>query len=385
MREPGLADQYLRNTGVVLRAGRHLHKCLQTDDPGLQFAINRLEAAASEQGTEAAQHQAFMFSRMETGPPVSRQSTAEGLLANMLAEVETANVLMAAAQAVGETGERDDARRLERALEHLESTQQSIEHAQAGGAAPGRLGFAELTSTPDFPQGFTTESFTELAERTLHSFVDEARGVVLVVLKGLDPVDIHKFGDELAALDRLATAREGLGRLFSQGWAKLRGVIESLDRLFGAKALAAVGECVEMLRKDFKEGKVVVGLVERAIAIESVRQLVKTTLELKNPEEQALVLAGNELAELKLRFRENMALARLLSTGIGVSVKLVMFTSIAAQGAVAVAGAYGLILAAVILIGRDYAGSGGVLNWVRGVKRIVTDLAATAPAASDAA
>jgi hypothetical protein len=382
MREPGLDDQYLRITGTVLRAGRHLHKCLQTTDPDLQSAITQLEAAASKQGTKAAQYQAFSFSRMETGAPVPRHQTAEDLMANMLAEVETANVLMAAGQAIGETGERGDARRLERALEHLESTQQSIEHAQAGVAASGRFGFAELATPPDFPQGVTTERFTELAERTLHSFVDEARGVVLVVLKGLDPVDIHKFGDELAAL---AAAREGLGRLFSQGWAKLRGVIESLDRLFGAKAPAAVRERVEMLRTDFKKGKFVVGLLERAFAIESVRQHVKTTLELKNLDEQALVLAGNELSQLKLRFRENMALARLLSTGLGVSVKLLMFTRIAAQGAVAVAGAYGAILAGVILIGRDYAGSGGVLNWVRGVARIVTDLAATAPATRGAA
>jgi len=155
--EPGFAHQYLRTTGIVLRAGRHLHKCLQTNDPDLQFAITRLEAAASEQGTNATQYQAFMFSRMETGAPVSRHQMAEDLLANMLTEVQTANVLMAAGQAIGETGEPGDARGLEHALEHLDSTQQSIEHAQAGGAAPGRFGYAELPSTPDFPQGFTTE------------------------------------------------------------------------------------------------------------------------------------------------------------------------------------------------------------------------------------
>lgn len=383
MSETTISREYVQTTGSVIRAGRRLQRYLESDPSKVEFAVAALESAAGEHGSKSAGYHAFLFNSIETAAPAVVQQSTEDALASILIDMQTANVLIAAGQARGETGAKGDRHALEQALQHLEDTQVSVERAQSTGAAPGRFGFAGEPTAP--PASFTPESFTEFAGKTLHGFVSEAQSVVVATVQGLDKLGARKIGDALESIARQTTALQGLGRLFSQGLAKLCAAINSLLRLLGPNALDAVWDRVVKIWQDLKDGKLVTGVLEWAFALEATQELLKTTLAAPGLKPEALATAGTELSALQVRFRDTMALARRLCNGVGIATGVLAVTPLAAQGAAALAGAYALILGAVVLIGMDYADSGRILNHVRGVGQIVAGLRPTAAAAGTTA
>lgn len=373
---PSLSNEYLQMTGSVVRAGRRLQRYLETDRSKLEIAVGQLESAAQEHGSKSAGYQAFLFSQMEGAPQVVEEPVTEGLLATVLADIQTANVLIAAGQAIGETGQKPDPRSLEQALQHLETVQHSIEQAQSEGV-PGVFGFAEVTAAPPSQEVATAEQLSKVADDTLLSLVSEAQGAVLAIVEAIEKLGIQKIGTGIAELASQVAGLQGIGRLLSQGVAKLRRAIDILIRLLGGSALQAVRAQAEKLWQDLKQGKLLTELLNRTFGVESAAKLAQAARDLKNVDPAVLARAGNDLAQLKIRFQGDMAVCRRLCSGMGVAAGILVLTPMATQSTAVIAGAYSIILAGVVLLGMDYADSGRILNRVRGVGRILIDLGVT--------
>jgi hypothetical protein len=108
-----------------------------------------------------------------------------------------------------------------------------------------------------------------------------------------------------------------------------------------------------------------------AFGVEATRTHIAEILGSEGLERAALDEASNALSQLVIKFKENMAMAQGLTSAVTLAGTLLALTPLAGpELALVTASAYVLILAAVVLIGMDYADSGRILQRVRGVGEI---------------
>ena len=193
-------------TDSVLRAGRRLQKYMDGDKSKLELAVTQLERAARSHAAGASKYRPFRFEQ--------RERLEEDTLASILADIQTANVLMSAGQAVGETGKCGDANRLNQALLHLETSHASLQRAGE------RFGFgsdvvAEVAPPPaDVPSA--VQKVKDTAGETLSSLVDEAEGVIKYIADALGKLDKAKVLEVFGNMNDRVKEIQGVGRLFSQ-------------------------------------------------------------------------------------------------------------------------------------------------------------------------
>lgn len=381
-------SDYLLSTDSVLNAGKRLRQNLNADQARREFAVTQLERAAQQHGTGGASYQTFMFSELSAAPEsdkATRERVTEDVLATVMTDLQIANTLMAAGQTLGETGGRAEPHLLDEALLRLGNSTQIIERSLpsplAEGATPGRFGFTEEAPGPetvksaDLPSA--VESFRKRSDETLSALVEDAKGVVMSVIDALSKIDSDKV---LAALSKLSVNTgelQKVGRLFRQGVEKLQGAIEALLRLLGDDLVASVKEQVEKIWNGLKDGKFVAAPLAWAFGVEAARNEVTQILQSAGLKQESLDEASNALAKLRTSFKENMSLLEGIASAVGLAGTLLFLVpGLGPNMALVAAGIYGVILAAVVLIGMDYTDSGVLLKRVDGVREIAKGAAA---------
>src|SRR6266849_5896953 len=207
---------YLDTTDSVLRAGRRLQKYMDGDKSKLELAVTQLERAARSHAAGA-----FTFEQMERAS-VGGERLEKDTLATILADIQTANVLMSAGQAVGETGKRGDADRLNQALLRLETSHASLQRATKVAPLP-----ADVLSA--------AQKVKDTSGETLTSLVDEVEGVIKYIADALGKLDKAKVLEVFGNMNDHVNEIQGVGRLFSQGVDKLKSALGDLARFFGSK------------------------------------------------------------------------------------------------------------------------------------------------------
>ena len=346
MERPEL-KHYLDTTNSVLRAGRRLQKYIDGDKSKLELAVTQLERAARSQTAGASKHRPFTFEQ--------RERLEEDTLAAILADIQTANVLMSAGQAVGETGKRGDADRLNQALLHLETSHASLQRATKVAPLPA-----------DVPSA--AQKVKDTAGETLTSLVDEAEGVVKYIADALGKLDKAKVSEVFGNMNDHVNEIQGVGRLFSQGVDKLKSALGDLARFFGSKTK------VQELWNRIQKGVLIKDCLERAYDIKSTRELVNQVTASPCLKLEPLVEAVDQLSKLKIRIQGTMAILRRLSGALALAMAVLTFTPWATPSVMGVAAGYALVLTATVLMGMDYADSGRGLNFVTGVGAIVKGL-----------
>jgi len=379
-------SDYLLSAQSVLYASRRLRNVLDADRATLEYAITRLERAAQQYEDGGTGYRAFMFSELETTPEAekaTRERLTEDALASVLTDLQVANVLMAAGLTLGETGEKIEPRRLDEALLGLENTTRIIERSLASplaeGAAPGRFGFTEEVAVPEAIQSAdlpsAIETFRSRSDETLTTLVNETQGVVTSGVTALSRIDQEKVVAALSNLGLQIQALPKVGRLFRQGVEKLEGAIDALIRLLGSEALAQIKAKVEEVWRKVQEGEYVAQALEWAFGVEATRTHIAEILHSEGLKPEALDEASNALDRLAIKFEENMAMVQGLMSAVTLAGTVLALTPLAGpELALLTASAYVLILAAVILIGMDYADSGRILQRVPGVGEIASSV-----------
>lgn len=380
------AVDYLRNTESVLYAGRRLRNLIDAAPATREYAVTGLERAAQQHESGGADYRAFMFSELETASAedkVMRERATEDALGSILADLQVANVLMAAGLAMGETGEKAEPRLLDDALLKLETTMRAVEQPLAspltGGIQPGRFGFAslvtapEVVESPDLPSA--VETFKGRSEETLARLVNEAQGVATDAITALSKLDAAKVLEALSKLGDQVQEIGKIGRLVRHGVEKLQGAINALIGLLNSEALAGIKDQVEKMWNDVKEGKYVAQALEWVFGVKATRAYIAEILGSEDLKREALDEGTNDLDQLAITFEETMKMTQGIAAAVTLAGTVLSLTPLAGPELVLLAAsAYVLILAAVVLIGMDYADSGRVLQSVRGVREIAASV-----------
>ncbi|MEP6912150.1 MAG: hypothetical protein ABI923_05320 [bacterium] len=386
-------NEYLSSTRSVLRAGKKLQEALKakaSEEGNLKkkdSAIRLLEQAGRQHDLGAQSYRAFMFKEVQGQPttelPVTPQS-AKDLFASVLNDLQVASVYIAAGQNIGETPEPPKPALLTNALHRLEDTTIKIEQSLASSATEGKIpssfGFVEgkvelpVVSSADAESAAAT--FETRSAETLKAVVDEAEGVVTLIIDYLKKLGPEKV---LAALQSLggplAEVPALIGKLIKQGMEKMESAVNALIKLLGNDAVAKIKDEIVKLWNDVTGGGIVSYLLGKAFAVETTTEKIKNILKLKALNKDKLDQASNDLAQLLLPYKNDLAIAKKATQAISFSAAVLLVIPIAApKVALLAAFAYGLVLSGVVLVGSDYADSGGILRRVRGVGEIANSL-----------
>jgi hypothetical protein len=377
-------SDYILSTESVITAGRRLQKALETraNPAKLEYAIKGLERAAQQQESSGADYHAFMFSELETAPEtdkITRERVTEDVLASVLTDLHVANVLMAAGQAVGEIEGEREPKKLRESLLQLERTSSVVEQCLASpietGPEPGRFGFSEeaadtdTVKSPDLASAITT--YKDRSGETLVSFVNDAKDVVMNVVKKLSEIDFDKVFDLLSDIGGKIGDLSKVGRLFKQGVKKLQDAVNALLRLLGDDVVQKIKTQVNKVWSGLKDGKYVAGPLEWSFGVEETKKQIQDILKSDKLNQESLDEGSNALAKLKVAFKENMGLLSGVAAAVSLAGTLLFFIpAIGPYAALTAASINLLILGAVILIGMDYTDSGILLRRVRGVREI---------------
>lgn len=377
------ASDYLRETRNVLRAGEWLRDVMETSEEAVDDAVRRLEEAAHEQETTSSRFQARGFATLEAaqGDVELTAEELESVISGVVAEVGVAKVLIAAGRVVGEAGEPGDASELNEALYQLEEQTRKLEQ---GSASPDRLSFSELdTSTktfdsPDLDSAVAT--FRAEATGALSGLVTDAAEVTTSVLAELEKLDRANVVAGLKGLGERIEPLAKVGRLLRRGLTKLEQAIDALIRIVGSEALARVRERAAALwQKITATNDPLEAVLRWAFQVGDAEAEVERVASSAQLDGEALDAASSAVAALRVRFRRTAEVLKqavaALATALAVAGLVAVFVpGLLAQLPVASALAYGVVLGVVLLIGLDYADSGGWLGRVDGIRTVARRL-----------
>jgi hypothetical protein len=367
---------YLASTRSVLQAGRRVHDLVGSERARIDQATAQLERAATEQETRARAIESLMFRDADASAAAATESSAttDGVLAAVLADIEVANVLIAAGHALGESGIAGEKRLLDEALRDLAATTRHLESAP-----PERLGFEDPPATSPGPASADIESaiatFGARAEQTLSDILRRSEEVTTTVTEALRNIDPQKVGTALASLGAALPQLDSAGRLLRQGITKLERAIAALDRLLKGTPLDKVRADVAGMWEDIKSGEIVTKALGRLLDVEGIRERTKVILAGDGLRRERLDDGATQLSHLATRFDSEMKIAKALAGAVALSATLIGLLQIGGPGVTLLtAFVYALILAVVVTIAMDYTRSGGMVDRVRGVDAIVADL-----------
>jgi hypothetical protein len=327
-----------------------------------------------------------MFSELDAtaeSEKTTRTRITEDLLVNILSDLQVSNVLMAGGLALGETGEEPEVGFLDEALTRLDHTSRAIDRSISSpltsDVEPGRFGFADEVQVAETAKSKDLQSaikrFRIHSHETLSTLVNEAQGTVKGITEALSKIDTAKVLAALSNLGEKIQDLAGIGRLIRFGVEKFRRAIDALIRLLGSGPLSSIKDKVQQVWEKIKKGEHIVQVLEWAFSVEDTRAYIEEILNSKNLDQKTLDDGSNNLAKLTTAFRENMSIVKALTSSVALAGTILSFTPLLGPNlALLTASVYALILAAVVLIGIDYADSGLVLQRVRGVRVIAGSL-----------
>jgi hypothetical protein len=361
----------LSRINLLLARTRELDQAVRTNQPAddIMDAVREVERAAAEHDLEA-------IKRFEPDPDRSQiDPDAEEALAAITFELHAGTVLIALSEAVPdeESGRLGNPEYLQAALQVLEKTQHIAEDSLS---IEARARFeADVTGTAAAidPANAPTE-FKDRAEAALEALLKEAEEVIFKAAESLKKIDPVKVLGALSQFSKQSDALAAAGRLLRKGIEKIQEAYNALVRLLGAQLLESVRDKVEEIWKAFKEGKHTHAVLAALYGIDPIKANIQGVLTKPLVDAQALIRACDALAPLAPKFKKHMALLTGLLSAITLAATVLALTPLSVQATPFIAGAYLLVLGAVVVIGREYAGAEWSLQWVKGVGVIVRDL-----------
>lgn len=391
-------SRYALANESIITAGKYLQNVLDEDFSTLDYAITQLDEAANNQDKGAKSYRAFMFTALESTKPAEkakRGRVTEDVFSTIMTDLQIGSVLIAAGEAVGETGE--EAKQpgrllLNQALDDLETINPVIARglsspiAAAGGA--GRFNFSSAADDPKSPlikssdDASAISTFRTTAERTMDTFVGGFREVVVRIgealvepLKKIDMLDLlEKLGEPLKAIGG------AIGRLIKKGIKKIRSAIDALVALIGNESLTRIRDHIKDLWNETGQ-KSLDGwtreLLAKFMGVEATRKIVKD-LPADPLRKETVDAASNELSRLVQPFKNEMEMSKKMVSAISLVAAILFILPLAGQKVALFAAIfYLLVLSRALLVSMDYCDSGAILRRVRGVGEIANSLRAS--------
>jgi hypothetical protein len=362
----------------VLAAGRLLADMLESAPGSASLAVDRLAAASEAAEAGFSGYVQSRFAAVEkfraTDAGTAAAEASDDVLLAVIAEVDMGNVLLAAAQAVGETGASDPSQ-LAPALDRLASTTDRVEAVADGHR---RFGWSAETAEPPLPSPDANSAVDRLrarAEEFLDSLVERVQSVVREVAVSAAKLSaasvqsaIDKLGESVPLVPRVS-------RLVRLGLAKLRQAVETLKQLVGALPLDRLRETATTMWQRVTSGEILVPVIQPLLGYEQTRGMLTASLGARDLKIERVDAASAQIAQLDAQSAGATASLIRCTSGVSVAVTLAVAAThvipvLAPWVAPVAAGAYVLIVVAAVLIAMDYADVGFVRR-VTGLRAVL--------------
>lgn len=362
-----IANQYRSGTASILRAGQALESAVEIgDEVEIQEAVAELRRAA--EARELGDRAAVGFS--PTATPTGPQTTPEvgETLAQVLAELNVGQTLLAAGSVAGERGVQPSPALLPDALESLQEATWGME-PQADRATAG---FKQRKSPPS---GSALDAFRDLLPQTVDAIVGRTAGLGKDVVTGLVAIPASVVQPVVAGVVAVATTTPEVGPLVAAGLRAVQRALQALEQLMP-------GEFVGKLREWAKEwwekraDPVLDRVVRGLLGAEAVQAAAREAIARPGLAEDRLRAGYNQLVELDERHERTTETVRKI-----VRVLTRIVGPLAATFAAVAAWLYGigavgylLALGAAVWVGRDYLDTGALVDVVHGVRTILAEV-----------
>ena len=375
-------EEYLAATSSVVASGRWLERQLEDGERiAIEQALQRLEESVATQEGGAARYETSMFAgeddEPEAGAPAAEELN-EQMLLHALTELQTADVLATLAGRADAAGGPPPAPEASttRSLDALERTVHSVERYESSAFA----GRGELEHFDDPAQA--ARRLDQRAGEVLDGLVGSAEAAVQDVvgsLKSLDQASVLKAVNDVggAVMPHLRKA----GRLAALAARKLQRGLDVLLKMLPGDIAQSLRERVAGFWNDVLGPQALKAALRHAFDVPEADAHRRRLADRADLRVTAVAGALADLEPLSARFDRTMELVKRVAKTVAVAAAAVVALSavsatIAAAapttGLVAV-GAYVLLLAIVIAVGRDYTDSGRSLGRVRGVRSLLAD------------
>jgi hypothetical protein len=370
---------FAKDVRSVVAAGRRLESALGDVPPVRRAAARRLEDALAGSAALAPQR----FSPPKAAPAALAPFTTEDTFGALLLEAQTANLSLAASRVTDELGSPDDVGVFQDALRELSTTAAALERSGAArqGAIPtgGQLGFRSPARPPAAPSSSIEGARANLGtgvDSAVDSIVDDSHRVVCAV--GSEAIQLPGSAllpDLVMMAVPFDAAVKLAGRLAAAGLVKLRAAIRGLHAAFGLAGVEAAAAEVEQIWGRWRDADPL---------REALRRMYGSAATLMS-RDRAIIEertigwldeARGSIESLGRRFAEAMRLAeKLLGAFVIASGIVSLIPGAGAPGLALTAAGHLLLLAGVVLTGKDFVGSGSALGRVAGIRSILEDRA----------
>ncbi|WP_410592761.1 hypothetical protein [Amycolatopsis sp. lyj-23] len=339
-------DKIRLSAASVLTAGLDFRDAL--GGPGLELATDRLALAAEQSLSQFDETAAMAFDGLGAQPtPERRQEAADEVLASALGQFQVANTLLAASIAVGEEGEAEPSA-LDESLQQLDRTVAVL------AVAP-----PEDPPSPDS----ATEKGAVLAlcnqlSKTLEELTKRSLDVVTESITGIRDGGPKPMQDMWDWVKEKVRSDEIGGRLAKLGLRALQGAVDLLNRVVPSERLAAVRERVERLVRSAADGSPGLATLGVVLGADEAARGCREKLDRSGLDPGKLGAATGELVELGGKHAKVMDLCAWIGTAVSLAAPVTLFVKLVIPHLhLILLGVHVLLVAAVVVIGREYVGT----------------------------
>jgi hypothetical protein len=357
-------------TRTVRLAAQSLQEALKAPESRRSAEIREAKAwllsAADEHEDEAAKTRNQMFAEAETTS--KPEQVASDVMAAVLSDVHIANTLMAAGNALEETDAYPNPELLNQAVFGMQ--QATLLHEQTE-----RL--LAFSAEPIHSEDLRTarDTFQRRADETLNSLIFAAKDASGSLISAMKKLDGQKLLDGLAQLGGPLAELPKSGNLFRKGVEKMQNAFDFLRRVLDSELVSEVKEKLGELWSKIKDGTWADDLLGWAFNVRTVRELLAKAATSDKVGADHLDRATDSFAPLAENFSTEMKWAKTITSAVSFGSGLLLLAGVTAgSSALFLAGAYLSILSAILVMGRDSAGSGKLFHGNRGVRSIVEAL-----------
>jgi len=355
---------YSERSQRLIAAGQLLLESLEDKSIDRSIAIQDLETAAE---ADASSHVVLRFSAPASSQAaeVSEPISPDDALSGVLLDLQGANILLSAGIALNEHGKGSNKSLLNDSLENAQSSQTIVKSDLKA------LMFAPEAGVKSSDLEGARKAFRQNADGVLKDIVDDANEVVNDVLKKLKDFDSAKVLESIDKLGESFQVVAAVGKLIHRGIELLNMALAALAKLFGKEAFAKVKGNIEEIWKKFKSGEYTHDFLAWVLDVKGTETLITAALAQKDVKITVIDNATNDLPALSDKYKSKMKLLRSLLSAVAVAGSIIAVLHAAAPWIpLAFAGIYGALIGATVLVAMDYADSGHVLGWVRGVGQV---------------
>lgn len=344
--------EFLLSARSILVACQDLQEALTERDPtAIELAIAELEHAYTLYDQAGDAYRMFMLGRLgTTRSAIQAERVSTDALASLVTDLQVARVLLAAGEAVGETGPPTREARavatavplLEEALRALDETTRQLRRPLAepiskpppptrGLVRPAREVAIEPVQSSSLEEAKAT--FSTTASDTLEHLVAGVRRAVMACIEALTELDQQTILRALRMLGVELQEIPDVGRLIRLGVDRVRKAIDALVAWLGDEALEQLKERLEeILRRWLSEDQIEIGL-RRVLRVEETRSLIQEALTRDGLTREQFDRISTALKTLEARFEDHVGLLTQAAKAVTV-VGGLLTTSLGAQAVI---------------------------------------------------